>query len=291
MQAAFAGILHRARTSSDGDHKNVCGTVTSALREALAAANAQRMAAEGASLSSSTSSSRDTAIENFTSQKLIDVFLSAGKTAATAASTSSALGSAAIGSTTNIAAGAGGGFLVGAIASALFTYMFDAINDRNNMRAIASGTLTNPVQRVWVLRSMLEAGRIASISESYRKTRESLTYMQNAFSQYGRYDFSSSFPSEEALVNVTKHLFRVQKHVLRMVGMAGVLNLFYAELDMSIDRLMDSYLKEGGQADRALDLIKKQVSKRTHICAGTCYRMHEANQGGDVFSVAHRLGA
>lgn len=265
----YAAILHEAKHASDGDKKNIAGKVADNLDRELR---------------KTTVSTEDVA--SFTSLKLLDLTLGAGKTAGTSAAKSAALGSASIGSVGNIAASAGAGMLASILVTCLFTYAFDKANDKNNAAAIDSRSEPDPVKRIWLLRSMLMTGRVETLYESYVKIQQSFEQFK-AF--HTRYDFVDRYPTHHELVKATTTFFRMQKHLLRMLAMGSVLSMFFDELDSAVDQMMDAYSQEGGDAVFAIDSIIKQVERQTHTCVGTCYELKARGSNGIV--VANPLKA
>nr|WP_295852077.1 hypothetical protein [uncultured Xylophilus sp.] len=90
------------------------------------------------------------------------------------------------------------------------------------------------------------------------------------------------------MVTATKHLFRLQKHMLKLLAANSVLGLFYNELYGQVEKMITAYSAPGGAADQAIDKIKGRVEQSHHAqCAGTCYHVTSGSATG--FNVAHRL--
>ena len=294
MKSAFAGILKEAKNSSDGDHKNACGKIMDALNEASNAPIGTRMEAERVNTGSSGARAGGIQLIDFTTAQLQGVVMTAAKTAAGSASVSSALGSSAIGSVGNIAGSAGAGLAAGILVSALVGYALEKENDKRNVRDIFENKVTDPAQRMWLLRSMMQAGRLETLTESFKKAQQSIEALQ---ALYGNSDEIRKQPAGSGghmetthadMVTATKHLFRLQKHMLRMFAVSSVLNMFWNEMNAQVDALTAEYSREGGQADRVLTKVERQVEKLVHNCPGTCYRV-TAIGSGETIKVANRL--
>lgn len=289
MEKAFASILKEAKNASDGDHNDVSGKV----QDALAAAGSVDLGDQAAATRSGHVGG--TSLKEFSISQLQGVVLGAGKTAATSASVSSALGSSAIGSTVNIAASGGAGLAAGIVVSALVGYALELLNDRSNIKAIYGNTVTDPAQRIWLLRSMLKAGRIEAMADSIRKCQESIAALQAFYADGSTMrthastrDRSGHETTHADMVTATKHLFRLQKHMLKLLAANSVLGLFYNELYGQVEKMITAYSAPGGAADQAIDKIKGRVEQSHHAqCAGTCYHVTSGSATG--FNVAHRL--
>ena len=72
------------------------------------------------------------------------------------------------------------------------------------------------------------------------------------------------------------------------MAVSSVLNMFWNEMDAQVDALTAEYSREGGQADRVLTKVERQVEKLVHNCPGTCYRV-TAIGSGETIKVANRL--
>lgn len=289
MKQAFAAILHEARTSSDGDHKNIGGKIADALRDG---GITSRIQSEMSDVSTSVGNVGGVGANNFAAAQLQSILLSAGQTAASSASVSSALGASAIGSTANIAGSGGAGLAAGLLVSALVGYALEKENDKRNMKAIFENSVTDPAQRLWMLRSMLMAGRIETIADSYKKCQQSIVALQALYSSgdtINKTQIGSGYATttHAQMVTATKHLFRMQKHLLRMLALSTVVSKFHQELESQVSQMLDAYLKPDGAADETVRAVVLQVGKHQHNCAGTCYRV--TAQSATMVKVANRL--
>lgn len=271
--AAFLDVLtllYEAKMSSTGDHNDVAGKVSNAL--------------DAASLSTSSLGSTGQTgnkVAAMSAQTLLDGMLLTGKTAATEAAKISAFGSMASGAPGSIAASGGAGFAAGLLVSSLVGAVLEYKNDKNNMAALK--TEKDPVQRIWILRSLLEAGRINILYESYRKTQESTERLNALVTAFKAMNVR---PSYALMVEAATHLYRIQKHVIRMIAVGGLLNMFFNELDKEVGRMVRVWSDQGGLAPRAIHIVKGQVVK-DHACNGTCYGLVMIENG--VVKVQHRL--
>ena len=271
--AAFLDVLpllYEAKMSSTGDPNDIAGKVINAL--------------EAASLSTSSSGSTGQTgnkVAAMSAQTLLDGILLTGKTAATEAAKISVFGSMASGAPGSIAASGGAGFAAGLLVSSLVGAVLEYKNDKNNMAALK--TEKDPVQRIWILRSLLEAGRINILYESYRKTQESTERLNTLVTVFKAMSGRLSYA---LMTEAATHLYRIQTHLIRMIAVGGLLNMFFNELDKEAGRMVRAWSDQGGLAPRAIHIVKGQVMK-DHACNGTCYGLEMIENG--VIKVQHRL--
>ncbi|MBF0226671.1 MAG: hypothetical protein HQK76_14555 [Desulfobacterales bacterium] len=269
-------LLKDARKSSKGDQHDVGLKVTDKLKEEY---NSGKLRLP---------QNKSENFENFSAKTLMNGMLNAGKDAAIEAAKVDAMGAQFASSASSLAVSGGVGFAAGLLVSTVISAVCDHYNDKNNSDALK--TESDPKQRIWFLRAMLENGRVEQLYESYKKIQEATDHITKHLALIQLEDRRPWF---EDLVATASGFFRIQKHIIKMLSIGGILTSFFMELDQEVHRMAKAY--EDDLVPNAIKSIAKTFefkgTKRvanmglgrvlsyefvhtTHPpCEGTCYEL------------------
>ena len=163
--------------------------------------------------------------------------------------------------------------LAGAAVNLLITYAAQWWNDKNNMKQFmgeSNGTHLSYEKRIWLLRSILEHGRIQGLYKCYSKMTDALAKANTLFDE----NRTDGKKMDAALSKIIGQLYTAYAELAKGLALMVWVNRMLMEVGVAYTDMADYY--EDELVNMKQYLATQFESSHMH-CKGTCYAEDEPN--------------